>query len=338
MRFLKAIYLSVGVVILVLVLAEADVSEAWATALRVGWGMTAILAIYFVAFAIDSFTWHLALVNVPIETAWVYRTWKVRMVGEAFNTVIPAAGFGGEPVKAYLFRKHYGIGYLDGYASLILGKTVNMLALVAFLAAGFALMLRSPTLPAAYGTIAGVGLAAFAVGVLLFFAVQRLKVTTLAGTALSRRLLGRRLGTVLHHVRDMDERLHGFYTRHRGRFLAALLLAFANWLLGAGEIYATMWFLGHPVSASDAWIIESVAQLVRAGSFFIPAHLGVQEGAFLLVYAAMTGSPTLGVAVAFVRRFRELLWVLWGFALGSVYALGRGAPPPSAAGPEGAGV
>jgi uncharacterized protein (TIRG00374 family) len=319
-RYINGICLLLGALLLAIVLGHADLGEAWAGAVRIGWGMAAVLGLYFVAFAIDSFTWQLALLNVPLDAAWFYRTWKVRMVGEAFNTLIPAAGFGGEPVKAYLYHKHYGVGYLEGYASLILGKTVNMIALVVFLAAGFALMLGSPALAATHKTAAGVGLAALAAGVSLFFAVQRLRVSTLAGTWIGRRRFGRRLKSVLHHVREMDERLFRFYALHRGRFLAAVLLALVNWLLGAAEIYLAMLFLGHPVPATDAWIIEAVAQLARAGSFFIPAHVGAQEGAFFVVYAALTGSPTLGVAVAFVRRFREALWLAWGFALGALYA------------------
>jgi len=82
-----------------------------------------------------------------------------------------------------------------------------------------------------------------------------------------------------------------------------------------------MYFLGHPVSFVDAWIIEAVAQLVRTGTFFIPASIGAQEGAFMLVCAAMTGSPVLGVAVAVVRRIREIVWIVWGMGLGLMYTL-----------------
>ena len=73
-----------------------------------------------------------------------------------------------------------------------------------------------------------------------------------------------------------------------------------------------MQFLGHPISLIDAWIIESVAQLVRAGTFFIPASIGVQEGAFVIIGAAMSGSPTIGFAIAVVRRIREIIWMGWG--------------------------
>jgi uncharacterized membrane protein YbhN (UPF0104 family) len=111
-----------------------------------------------------------------------------------------------------------------------------------------------------------------------------------------------------------------FYTQNRGRFAAAIALAFLNWAVGAVEIYVAMIFLGHPMSFTDAWIVESVAQLIRSAAFFIPAAVGAQEGAFLLVFSMMTGGPALGVAMALVRRARELFWLLLGAGFGVAYA------------------
>ncbi len=320
MRYLKFLYLLLGVALLAAVLAEIDVAEVAERALGIGWGLAVVLVIYLAAFVIDSFTWQLALIDVPLDATWLYRTWKARMVGEAFNYVIPAGGMGGEPVKAVLLKKYYGIGYRQGTASLVLGKTVNMIALVTFLAGGFALMLGAPLLPPSYKVIAGVGLAAVALGTFLFFVIQRLKITSVAGTWLSRWRYARRVEDWLHHVRDVDERLSSFYTTYRGRFAWAVVLALVNWLLGVLEIYYTMIFLGHPMTLAEAWIIEAVAQMVRTGTFFIPASIGAQEGAFLLVCGAMSGSPTLGVAVALIRRFREIVWILWGFLLASLFS------------------
>jgi uncharacterized membrane protein YbhN (UPF0104 family) len=70
------------------------------------------------------------------------------------------------------------------------------------------------------------------------------------------------------------------------------------------------------VTLSEAWIIEAIAQLVRSGAFFIPGGLGVQEGAFMIVIEAMTGQGVLGLAVAVIRRFREIVWIAWGILLG----------------------
>ncbi|MFQ5766341.1 MAG: lysylphosphatidylglycerol synthase transmembrane domain-containing protein [Rhodospirillales bacterium] len=324
MRALKAAYLLIGVMLLGVVIAEINVAEVGAQVAAVGFGFAAIVAVYFVAFAIDSVTWHLTIPSAPLDGTWAYRIWKVRMVGEAFNIVMPAAGMGGEPVKAELLKKHYGTGYREGTASLILAKTINLIALVVFLVGGFVLMIQGTSLPAAYEGVATTGLLALGAGVFLFFAVQRFGVTSLTGTWISGRPFGRRIETLLHHVRDMDDRLIRFYRDARDRFAVAILLALANWLLGVVEIYLTLMFVGRPVSWADAWIIEAVAQLVRTGTFFIPASIGAQEGAFLLVCGAITGSPSVGVAVSVVRRLREVIWIVWGLALGASMSLRPG--------------
>lgn len=321
MRHLKHLYLVIGLAVLAVVVARIDVIEVGTMVRQVGFGLAAVVALYFAAFVIDSFTWQMALVEVPLDFRWLYRAWKVRMVGEVFNTVLPAAGMGGEPVKAVLLKKYYGIGYREGTASLILGKTINMVSLVLFLGIGFALMIRQPALSGSYKLVAGLGLAVFVMAILVFVAVQRYRITSIAGTWIASWPVGRRIDAVLHHIHDMDERLVTFYTRYRLRFLLAVVLAWINWAMGALEVYIIMIFLGHPISLADAWIIEAVTQLVRTGTFFIPGSIGVQEGSFLVLYAAITGTPALGVAVAVIRRLREILWLLWGMVLGWLFTL-----------------
>ena len=117
---------------------------------------------------------------------------------------------------------------------------------------------------------------------------------------------------MLDGIEDVDDRLVHFYTNERARFVVALILSFLNWVLGVAEIYFTMQFIGHPISFWDAWIIEAVAQMVRSALFFIPGAIGAQEGAMVLIGTAITGSPTLGLATALIRRLREVIWIAWG--------------------------
>jgi putative membrane protein len=320
-RILKLLYFVLGVALLAVVVGETNLDEVLSLVLKIGWGLLAIVAIYFAAFAIDSFTWLMAMPSQPMNAVWTFRTWAVRMVGEAFNNVIPAASMGGEPVKAVLLKKHYGVGYREAAASLILAKTINMVSLCLFLVIGFGLVIASEVLTPSAKGVAAVGLFTIVLSTYLFFAVQRYRMTSLTGTWLSRQRFAGRINDVLHHIHDMDERLVAFYTQYRGRMFWAVMLAFANWVLGAVEVYYAMMFLGHPVSWMDAWIIESVAQMVRTGTFFIPASIGAQEGAFLVISGAITGSPSLGLAVGIVRRIREVIWIACGFAFGAVYSL-----------------
>ncbi|MBF0093129.1 MAG: flippase-like domain-containing protein [Alphaproteobacteria bacterium] len=317
MRILKALYLALGGGLLVFVFGQVDLGEVAEQIRRIGpVGLAVLFVTYFTCFAIGTVIWQMALVEVPLTWRWAYRAWKLRMASEVLNTVIPAAGFGGEPMKAEMLKKLYGIGYREGLASIILGKTVSLLGLVLFLAVGFVLLWRNETLGGAYAAAAAVGVGGFSLSILLFFAVQRWKVTSLTGTWLARLRFARGLDAVLHHISDMDGRLVRFYTRHGWRFVGALLLGFIDWIVGAAEVYFALFYLGHPVSMADAWIIEAGVQLVRNATFVIPAGLGTQEGGFLVICGALTGVPTLGVSLALVRRLRELVWLLWGGAIG----------------------
>jgi len=339
---MRLLTLFAGITLLAFVASRIDLVEVWARVVALGpLGALAAVAVYFLAFLIDTASWQLALPSVRLNGVWLYRLWKVRMVGEALNLVIPAGSLGGEPVKAVLLKRGHGIGYREGTASLFIARTVNVLALVAFAAVGFALMLGVEALSRSFVLAAGLGLLALGLGVAGFYAVQRWGVASF----LARRLVARRLGGhlaarlegFLEPIHAVDDRFEQFYARRRLRFAGALALAFLNWLVGAAEIMVIMWFLGAPVSPSEAWLIEAVAQLVRAGFFFVPASLGVTEVAMVLVYDALTGRPSLGFAVALIRRARELVWIAWGLWLGWLAApgvLGAGAGADAGAGAE----
>ena len=107
--------------------------------------------------------------------------------------------------------------------------------------------------------------------------------------------------------------------------------AMANWLLGVVELYLILLLIGHPVTWGEAWIIEAAMQLIRTAVFFIPAGLGAQEGALMVVCGALTGSPTAGITAALIRRFRELVWIGASLLLASAYDVNpRTVPQPSA--------
>jgi len=270
------------------------------------------------------------LPSIPVTKRWLGHFLRVRLVGEAFNAVLPAGGMGGDPIKAALLKRHYGINYRDGIASVVLGKTANMLSLILFTAIAFALMFESDQLGRNYKILAAVGFAAFCLGTLLFYALQRYKWSSAIGSWLNRRgstsgrklaKPGRKLAEIIDHIHAVEDQFIHYYTAHTSRMGLTIILSAVAWLFGAVEIYIAFYFLGHPISLGDACIIEAVTQMVRAGTFFIPANLGAQEGAMVVISAALTGSPTLGVANAIIRRVRELIWILMGYAAGAHFSI-----------------
>ena len=55
---------------------------------------------------------------------------------------------------------------------------------------------------------------------------------------------------------------------------------------------------------------------MRVGSFFIPLSIGAQEGGLALIFVSMGMTGDVGLAVSFVRRIKELVWVGFGLIMG----------------------
>ncbi len=317
MRLFRLIYLLLGIGLLAAVIAASDLTAVGDWLFRLGLaGVVTVFVIDCCAFLCDSGSWWLMLSGDKLEAVWLYRLWRVRMVGEAFNAIIPAASLGGEPIKVLLLKRLYGTDYRAATASLVMAKTIILLALIGFSAIGLTVMLQAEALAEAYGALAGAGLAALASGGLGFFAIQRWRMASRLAGWLARHRMGRRLERALIHLQTIDDSFIDFYRQRPGRFAGALALALVSWLLGAVELYMVLWFFGHGISVAEALIIDSVLQLMRAGTFFIPASIGVSEMGFVVLVGALTGQPPLGLAAAIVRRSREVLWIAWGVMLG----------------------
>ena len=72
---------------------------------------------------------------------------------------------------------------------------------------------------------------------------------------------------------------------------------------------------------ADAVIIEAVVQAVSSSAFIVPGALGVQEGGFLAIGSVLGLAPDLALALALMRRARDILiflpaLVVWQAAAG----------------------
>ena len=313
MKLSRLFFLVLGLGLLAIVLARTDLHAVADYVGKLGWeGALVIPAVSLLPFLVDTLSWQ-ALFNPPRPGwSWFADLWKIRAVGTAISKITPFVGVAGEPVKALLLKRIYGLPYREGIASLLVAKTANLIALVTFLGIGLALSFGDDRLPQGYRLAAAVGFAVLSFSIAAFFLVQRLRVSSALGDWLSRGALGHRISRALQPLRELDDRLVLAYTRDGARFAAATFLTFLNWVFGVLELYLIFWFMSHPVPVADAIVIAATAELVRAGIFFIPASIGAEEAALAVVVTAITGESGLGIAVSFVRRYRELLWIGYG--------------------------
>ena len=213
------------------------------------------------------------------------------MVGEAFNLIVPAATFGGEPVKAVILKRHHGIGYAEGGASVIMQRSIVLLSMILFFAVGVALMLADGRLPRSQELLALAGWTALSLGVLGFFAVQRWAVASQIARLFGRWSRSRGLQRLLRQIEAVEQHFQAFYARRPGAFAAALAATFGAWLLAAAEVKLVLFFLGQHIAWAEAWMLASLVELLRAGFFFIPAGLGAMEVGFVVLVQALSEPP-----------------------------------------------
>src|SRR5512132_1692486 len=327
--WIRLIFALVGAGLLASVLASIEFRQVIHLIPRMGWAFPLVLVAAFLAFTADVASWLAVLPGLPVDVRHGLLLWRARLVGEMLNTVTPAAGVGGEPAKALILIRRFGLEPRQSIASVLVAKTTILLSYIPFLAIGFALMFGMVPLSEDYVAAAGVGLAIYTTMIVAFFLVQRYRVTSRLGTRLGRLRSGARLEGLLREVRAVDDELERLYIVAPRRLWCSLALAFLGWVLGAVELFVISAVLGYPMAPTTIWTIEAVVQLLRQASGFIPGSLGVTEGTMMLMYGSLTGEPSVGAAVALVRRLREVVWIVAGLLSGWGYLDGRHRSPAS---------
>jgi len=303
-------FLALGAAALVMVFWTADLNATWLHVRQIGWAFLIVLGLYGLEFLFNTISWQFTFAAPVAGARTLYHLWRIQMVGEAFNVVL--AHVGGELVKAALLRKRHNVPYGESATAMVLSRTVLVISLLPFLLAGLALLLNRSGIPDSFRAAAYTGLVVLAAALAVLVVAQWLRFASRG----IRLLFGTRAQRIVQAVSRFEEQLFTYYRTRRWRLVAAFLFASANWLTGVVTLYYTFYFLGQPISLGEAWIIETFIQLARIASFFIPAHLGAQEGAMVAITGVLTGNPAAGLAASVVRRARELIWVLWGLAIG----------------------
>src|SRR6185437_13456475 len=121
-----------------------------------------------------------------------------------------------------------------------------------------------------------------------------------------RALFAGRFDALVGGAVPLDRAVRRLYRRRRA-VLACFAWQLAGWSAGTGEIWLALVFLGHPVALADAFAIEAVIQALSSSAFVVPAALGVQEGGFLVVGGLVGLTPELALALALVRRARDVI-------------------------------
>ncbi len=305
-----------GFALLAWAMKSVDTANAFALLLDISYGFIYIMLIYALVTFFDSIAWHL---NFKPEQAFrfsSFQLWRIRQIGEAYNIITPLGTMGGEPVKAQLLKDHHGLTFKQGLASLVITRTTLLVGLITFFIPGIVMILQSEIISNEFKYVSLVGMAVFSILIFLFFLFQ---ITGMLGILASwaERLIPRWAGhAFLDQLKTLDGLMSAFYREFPQRTIKSIFFAFVGWVVGLAELYFALYFLGYEPTLTELWIIEALLQLVKVGSFYIPMSLGAQESGLVVIFMALGLPGDMGLAISFMRRIRDLMWVSIGLLMG----------------------
>ena len=307
MRTLKTLLLAVGLLLLGILVYRVGTEPIVETLGRLTWWQLALVcAPYTAVMACDTVAWRFAFAH---DRAPFLRLYRARVVGEALNVVTALGAVGGEAAKAWLMRDD--VSYEESVPSIIIAKTTITMAQALFLCIGIALAWTALDLTS---DILSAMLWLLVVEVL---AVGGFVGAQLAGLVARGGRLLQRFGVIADaaYAQTLDAALRGYYRTQWRRCALSVAFHLAGWLLGALEALIMLWALGIGASAGTATAIEAFGSGVRFATFLVPASLGAFEGANAAAFAALGFGASAGLAFSFVRRARQVVWVLIGIAM-----------------------
>jgi uncharacterized membrane protein YbhN (UPF0104 family) len=104
----------------------------------------------------------------------------------------------------------------------------------------------------------------------------------------------------------LEARIAEIYRDRRG-FALSFVLHVVAWTLPAFELWFALRLMGHKLSLVQAASYEGLVVAIRSAGFVVPMGAGIQEGGFVLIGALFGVTPQLALALALVKRARDLL-------------------------------
>ena len=275
---------------------------------EVGFGFAWVLAAYLLANLFFALPLGLVLPTRPSLRALV----ASRLAAVSINSATPFLGVGGEPVRLLWLP---ACERRSGIAALVIDRSAFLGASALFLSTGAAVGAASPSLPPslriALPSLAGLALAS--VGGL--YLCQR--GGGVAGPMA--RMVGRfssRFGSRLSDgAGQIDRGVRGLHEANPMRFPIAVAGHLAGRFAGAVEVAVIARLLGLSLGAGGTLLFATLPLAVDLVFSFVPSQIGIHEGSSALLASALGLDPAAGVAMAFVQRMRQIVFITLGFLL-----------------------
>jgi putative membrane protein len=270
------------------------VAEALRTA---GWtGLVAISAFHLIATTLMGLAWWRLR---GMGRRWVF-VWS-RLVRDAGSEVLPLSQIGGSLLGARSIVLH-GIGSALAAASVVADITLEFCSQIVFVTLGAALLLwLAPDSELAKPVLIGLAMALAAAGAMVTLQRRESDFFARAG----RRVASATIGAALAGAAAVQAELREIY--RSPRVWSSFLLHFLAWIVTAVEAWLALRIMGADLDFTVVLTLESLVYAMRAMAFLVPNAIGVQEGAYVILGAALGLPPGLALGLSLLKRGRDLL-------------------------------
>lgn len=286
-----------------------------ATFASAGWGLLWVAVFHTIPMVANARAWQVLLPGArqPRFRFFIWMVW----VREAVNAMLPVLRIGGEVAGARLLMT-WGVRTRPAVATLVVDMTMSLLSQFAFTVIGLALLVARSDDWSVAGNVA-LGLVISLPIAAAFGVVQRVGLFGLFARFF-RLVFGARFDRLVGGAAPLDHAVRVIY-RRPGRVLACGFWQLIGWLVSGGEIWIALYYLGHPLSIGDAIMSTALIEAASSSAFLVPGALGIQEGSFLVIGTVLGLPPDVSLALALVRRARDVLvygpaLALWQFGEG----------------------
>ena len=301
MKHLARMLAIAGFVLAVAIFVREDVRGIVDLVITAGPGLVVAGLFHFFPMIANARAWQ-RLLPAPRRPGLRVLTWAI-WVRESVNGLLPVARVGGEIIAFRILRRHVALPS-EAAASLVVDMALSIFSQAGFALLGLGLLFAvTHTSVATTQLLLGVAcMIPLGVG---FVLAQRGGALSAVTRVLDRLFKGR-LASAITRSERLENAIGDVYQR-RGDLGACFGWQLVGWLLGAGEIWLALYFLGQPRSMLDALVVEALVQAISSAAFVVPGALGVQEGGFLLIGAALGIDGTTALALAAARRLRDVI-------------------------------
>ncbi|WP_174299977.1 lysylphosphatidylglycerol synthase domain-containing protein [Caulobacter sp. S45] len=289
-----------GVVLAVVVVGWFGFAKVLSALTAIGWRGFALFVLYSLAcFPITGAAWWTLAAGEPLRRLWTFTFG--RLLRESASDILPFASIGGVVVgvRGVILG---GVGPARAYGSLAADLMTEIVAQIAFLGLGLALLsahLARNAEARAFELcfLAAMALALLAIGGLIW--AQR------RGVRLVDRLVERFVPAASAQVQGVREVIADLY-RRPWRLLASIALHLGGWISSAVGSWIALSLMGAPLSIPAVIAIESLLSAIKSAAFVAPNAVGVQEAAYALIGQVFGLSGEMGVALSLLRRAKDL--------------------------------